>query len=91
MTITSAVISEAISIFAHSRLGQVTFDRIIWCVQEQEKRVLDDIDAAKRGAEKRAGALALIETIGLDLSENLARQGVELAVDYLRHLEAPTT
>lgn len=88
MNISSAVIAELISAFAHTRIGHAAFERIIWCVQEQEKKVLDGIDKAKQGAAKRSGALALMETIGLDLSENLARQGIELAVDYLRHVEA---
>lgn len=87
MNITSAAIAQAIALFAHTRLGHDVFERVIWCVQEQEKRILDDIDKAKQGAAKRQGALALIEIIGLDLSENLARQGIELAVDYLRHME----
>lgn len=87
MNISSVAIAQAIALFAHTRLGHSVFERVIWCVQEQEKRVLDDIEQAKRGAAKRAGALALMETIGLELSENLMRQGIELAVDYLRHAE----
>lgn len=87
MNISGIAIAEAISLFAHTRLGHSVFERVIWCVKEQEKKVLDGIEKSKQGAAKRAGAIALMETIGLELSENLMRQGIELAVDYLRHAE----
>lgn len=69
-------------------LGPDVFPRILGIVQRwAEKEVAS--------AEKRKGVLAEIEIIGLELTESMARFGVELAVQYLKKIspssaEAPT-
>ena len=74
----NVIISQAINLLASVILGSDVFSRILGTVQRWADKEIS-------GAEKRSGVLAELEVIGLELTESLARFGVELAVQYLKN------
>lgn len=70
------IIRETIRILAKLALGSANFERITTSVARWAKEELT-------GAEKRHGVLAELNVIGIQLSERLARLGIELAVELL--------
>lgn len=75
------VIAEAIRFSAGIILGSKNFERIVAVVKKWADKEI-------ASAEKRNGVLAELEVIGLELTESLARAGVELAVQYLKKAAA---
>lgn len=74
------VVAWLISQVAAAVLGTDVFNRILGVVTRWAEKEISS-------AEKRHGVLAEIETIGLKLTESLARFGVELAVQYLKRVK----
>lgn len=74
------VVAWLISQLAAVILGSDVFTRILGVVERWAEKEI-------KSAEKRHGVLAEMETIGLNLSESLARFGVELAVQYLKKVK----
>lgn len=75
------VIAEAIRFSAGIILGSMNFERILAVVEKWADKEI-------ASAEKRHGVLDELEVIGLELTESLARLGVELAVQYLKKAAA---
>ena len=69
--------AEAIRFLDNIIIGPDTFNRILGAVQRWASKEI-------ASAEKRQGVLAELEIIGLELSESIARLGVELAVQYFK-------
>jgi hypothetical protein len=74
------IILEAIQAFANLILSSDVFARILATVERWADKEIDD-------ASKRAGVLAELEIIGLQLLQWEANLGVELAVAYLKKRE----
>jgi len=70
------IIGETIRFLANLALGATNFERITASVDRWAEMELT-------GAEKRHGVLAELNVIGIQLSERLARLGIELAVELL--------
>lgn len=71
------VIAQAIRLVASLLIGSEVFERILGTVERWAEKEIS-------GAEKRKGVLAELEVIGLQLTESLARLGIELAVTFLK-------
>lgn len=76
----NTVIAYLIGQLAGAILGSDVFTRVVGVVKRWAEKEISS-------AEKRHGVLAEIETIGLKLTESLARLGVELAVQYLKRIK----
>ncbi|GEM_PF-2784445 len=77
------LIGYLITQIANILLGPDVFPRILGIVQRWAEKEISS-------AEKRKGVLAEVEIIGLELTESMARFGVELAVQYFKKI-APST
>lgn len=71
------IIAQAIKLLASLVLGSDVFERILATVDRWAEKEISS-------AEKRKGVLDELEVIGLELTESLARLGVELAVTYIK-------
>jgi hypothetical protein len=78
---TSVIIAQAINIIATLLIGQDVFPRLLGVVERWADKEIS-------AAEKRHGVLAELEVIGLNLTESVARFGIELAVQYLKRVKA---
>lgn len=72
----SLIVTESISLLANLLLGSDVFTRILGSVERWADKEIS-------GAQKKAGVLAELEVIGLNLLECEANLGVELAVAFL--------
>jgi fibronectin type 3 domain-containing protein len=73
------MILTIIKLLAKLILGSEVFARILAAVERVSHERIDS-------AEKRHTVLAEIEIIGLNITESLARLGIELAVAYLKRV-----
>lgn len=73
------IVAQLIKFLAEAVLGSGLFDRILARVKEWGDKEIS-------GSEKRNGVLGDLTKIGVDLSESLARLGIELAVQYLKRV-----
>lgn len=71
------IIVETIRFLANIALGTGNFERITASVERWA-------DEEISGAEKRHGVLAELSVIGIQMSERLARLGIELALEVLK-------
>ena len=70
------IVTETISLLANLLLGSDVFTRILGSVERWADKEIS-------GAQKKAGVLAELEVIGLQLLEWEANLGIELAVAFL--------